>query len=58
MVISLLAMIGLTAVAVVVWLTDPERALYQFLVVVGLAFAAAQALTIRWIDRNGTWASE
>ena len=56
MLFSLVAMLALVVVALAFWLTDPERASSQFLVVVGLAFAAAQALAIRWIDRNGTWA--
>ena len=55
--LALVAMLALTAVAVVVWLSDPESATYQFLVVVGLAFAAAEALTIRWIDQHGDWSS-
>ena len=56
MLFSLVVMLTLMVVAVAVWLSDPERGAYQFLVVVALAFAAGQALAIRWIDRNGTWA--
>ena len=56
MLFSLVAMLALTVVAVAVWLSDPELASYQFLVVVGVALAAAEAIAIRWIDRNGTWA--
>ena len=56
MLFALVAMLALVAVALAIWLTDPERASYQFLVAVGLALAAAQGLAIRWIDRHGTWA--
>ena len=56
MVFSLVMMLALTVVALAIWLGDPELVWYQFMVVVGLAFAAAQWLAIRWIDRNGTWA--
>ena len=56
MVFSLVMMLALTVVALAIWLGDPERVWYQFLVVVGLAFSAAQRLAIRWIDRYGTWA--
>lgn len=56
MLLSLVAMLALTVLAAAVWLTDPESGTSQFLVVVGLVFTAAQALAIRWIDRNGTWA--
>jgi hypothetical protein len=56
MVFSLVMMLALTVVALAIWLSDPELVWYQFMVVVGLAFAAAQWLAIRWIDRNGTWA--
>lgn len=55
MVFSLVMMLALTVVALAIWLGDPVRVWYQFLVVVGLAFSAAQGLAIRWIDRYGTW---
>ena len=53
---SLAMMLALVAVALAVWLGDPELAWYQFLVVIGVALVAAQILAIRWIDRNGSWA--
>lgn len=56
MMVSLVAMLALTVVALAVWLSNPESASNQFLVVVALAFAAAEGLAIRWIDRNGEWA--
>jgi hypothetical protein len=58
MVFSLVVMLALTVVALAVWLSDPTEVWYQFLVVVGLALAAAQGQAIRWIDRNGTWAQD
>jgi hypothetical protein len=56
MVFSLVLMLAMVVVATAVWLADPEDASHQFLLVTALAFSAAQALAIRWIDRNGTWA--
>lgn len=58
MVYSLVMMLALVVLAVAIWLSDPELAWYQFLVVVGLAVVAGQWMAIRWIDRNGTWLPE
>ena len=58
MIFSLVMMLALVVIALAIWLSDPTLVWYQFLVVVGIAMAAAQAQAIRWIDRNGTWADE
>jgi len=58
MLFSLVMMLALVVIALAIWLSDPTLVWYQFLVVVGIAMAAAQAQAIRWIDRNGTWADE
>ncbi|MEP7378439.1 MAG: hypothetical protein ABI725_02645 [Chloroflexota bacterium] len=56
MLFSLAIMLALVVVALVVWLNDPASGFYLLMVVVGLGIALAQVLSVRWIDRNGTWA--
>ena len=57
MLFSLAIILVLVVVAWAVWLSDPTRAFYLLVGVVGLGITLAQVLAVRWIDRNGTWAS-
>jgi hypothetical protein len=57
MLLSLVALLAGLVVALAVWLADLARVYYLMLVVLGLGLSVAEALAIRWIDRNGEWGS-